>query len=159
MGVQMPPVSRKRYARPMVSADTKRSELLGGPLDDGRRPLAEGVAHDFKNLLAIVAGNLEVLEQRIGKKSALRRVVQAASHAVHRGALLAECLMDATPEQRLNPVKTNANDVALDVAGLLKLSVGRTIRVATWPVRRTMASLCRRWTIPNGSLERLSKCA
>jgi signal transduction histidine kinase len=138
MGVQMPPVSRKHSAHPMVGADTK-SELLGAPLSDGRRALAEGVAHDFKNLLAIVAGNLEVLEQRIGKKSALRRLVQAASHAVHRGALLAECLMDAMPEQRLNPAKTDANDVALDVADLLKLSVGHTIHVATclcdelWP--------------------------
>lgn len=135
----MPPVSRKHSAHPMVGADTKKSELLDVPLDDGRRPFAEGVAHDFKNLLAVVAGNLEVLEQRIGKKSALRRLVQAASHAVHRGALLAECLMDATPEQRLNPVETNVNDVALDVADLLKLSVGHTIHVATrlcdelWP--------------------------
>lgn len=135
----MPPVSRKQSAHRVVGADSK-PKLIGGSLDDGRRPLAEGVAHDFKNLLAIVAGNLEVLEQRIGKKSSLRRLVQAASHAVHRGALLAECLMDATPGQRLNPVKMDANDVAIDVADLLTLSVGHTIHVATclcdelWPV-------------------------
>ena len=49
-------------------------------------PLTVGVAHDLNNLLAIIAGNLETLEQRIGNTNPMRRQVQATPHAVHPGS-------------------------------------------------------------------------
>jgi hypothetical protein len=75
-------------------------------------PLTVVVAHDLNNLLALIAGNLETLE-RIGNKNPMRRQVQAAPHAVHRGARLAQCSVHLAPGQQFDPVKADVNEVAL----------------------------------------------
>lgn len=128
MGVSMPSLLRSRH-----------QALLQAQQDERAGALSEGVAHDFRNLLAVVAANLEILEQQIDNSAAPRRMLRAASHAVHRGARLAQCLMDIGLGQHFDPVKTDANEPALDVADLLRLTVGDRIDVVTrlcdelWP--------------------------
>lgn len=101
--------------------------------------IAGGIAHDFKNLLAIIGGNLELMDQSIGDNIALRRKVQAASSAVDRGIRLAQCLVGVARQQQLDPEKADLNEVAAEMAELLKRNVGGTIRVETrlqeglWP--------------------------
>ena len=74
--------SRKMLSRDRAFIQSQQVDRVG--------PLTVGVAHDLNNLLALIAGNLETLE-RIGNKNPMRRQVQAAPHAVHRGARLALC--------------------------------------------------------------------
>lgn len=127
-GVLMPSILRSRH-----------QALLQAQQDERAGALSEGVAHDFRNLLAVVAANLEILEQQIGNNAAPRRMLRAASHAVHRGARLAQCLVDIGLGQHFDPVKTDANEPAVDVADLLRLTVGDRIDVVTrlcdelWP--------------------------
>ncbi len=98
-----------------------------------------GIAHDFKNLLSIIGGNLELLDQRVAADSTLRRIVQAASHAVDRGARLAQCLVGIARQQQLDPARTDLNELAGEMAELLSRSIGAGITVETrlhdglWP--------------------------
>ena len=99
-----------------------------------------GIAHDFRNLLSVIGCNLELLDQRvpIADKS-LRRLLQAASHAVQRGSRLAQCVLGVARQQRLDPEKTDLNGVAREMVELLQHSLGETIDVETrlcdgaWP--------------------------
>jgi len=70
--------SRKMLSRDQAFIQSQQVDRVG--------PLTVGVAHDLNNLLAIIAGNLETLEQRIGNKNPMRRQVQVAPHAVHPGS-------------------------------------------------------------------------
>ena len=75
--------SRKMLSRDQAFIQSQQVDRVG--------PLTVGVAHDLNNLLAIIAGNLETLAQRIGNKNPMQCQVQAAPLAVHRGARLALC--------------------------------------------------------------------
>ena len=97
-------------------------------------PLIAGVAHDLKNVLAIIAGNLETLAQRIGNKNPMRRHVKA----VHRGARLAQCSIDVAPGQQFDPLKAGINEVAL---------TPRTYYSSTWWIRSTW---CRAYATSHG---------
>ena len=98
-----------------------------------------GIAHDFKNLLAVIGGNLELLEMQVAGTPGSRRLVQAASGAVDRGVRLAQSLVAVARQERLSPEKTDLNEVALEMADLMKRSAGDAIAIKTrlrdelWP--------------------------
>ena len=62
--------------------------------------LTGGVAHDFNNLLAIIMGNAELLEHRIGDRDEL---AHAISRAASRGANLTQRLLAFSRRQSLRP--------------------------------------------------------
>lgn len=127
--------SRKMLSRDQAFIQSQQVDRVG--------PLTVGAAHSLNNLLAIIAGDRETLKQRTGNKNPMRRQMQAAPHAVHRGAGLAQCSVRVAPGQRLDPVKADVNEVALDVADLLQLSVVDRIHVVPclcdehWPAMST----------------------
>jgi signal transduction histidine kinase len=69
----------------------------------------------------------------------LQRLLQAASHAVQRGSRLAQSLLGVAREPRLDPEKTDLNEVAQEMVELLRRSLGEAIDVETrlcdgvWP--------------------------
>jgi len=117
--------------REQVLAEVQHLEKIGR--------VTGGIAHDFKNLLAVIGGNLELLELRVAGTPGLRRLVQAASGAVDRGVRLAQSLVAVARQQRLSPEKTELNEVALEMADLMKRSAGEAIAIKTrlrdelWP--------------------------
>ena len=60
--------SRKMLSRDRAFIQSQQVDRVG--------PLTVGVAHDLNNLLAIIAGNLETLAQRIGNKNPMECQVQ-----------------------------------------------------------------------------------
>lgn len=69
--------------------------------------LTGSVAHDYNNFLAIVSGNLELLDLTVDNPGAHKRI-QSALHAVRRGAELTERLLSLV---RNRPVKASMIDI------------------------------------------------
>ena len=134
----MPRVLRKHLTHSVMGADTN-PELLAGLIADRVARSPKVLLTTSRTCWPSSRAISRSWNTGSAKKAALRRLVQAVSHAVHRGARRAQCLIDVAPEQQFDPVKTDANELSVDVAHLLKLSVVDTIHVVThlydelWP--------------------------
>ena len=92
--------------------------------------LTGGVAHDF-NLLAIVLGNLELLQEHLGKQPQLQDLVRRALTAADRGATLVQRLLAFSRQQPLRAQPIDLNGLVIGMIDLLRRTLGETIRIET----------------------------
>lgn len=101
--------------------------------------LTGGMAHDFNNILGLIIGNLDMMEDKVAPEAEELR--QSSIQAVTRGADLIRALLAFSRQQPLNPSVFNANDRLNSLAKLLQRTLGEqiTLEVKTgedlWPVQ------------------------
>lgn len=96
--------------------------------------LTGGVAHDFNNVLQIIAGNLQLLQSLINDNESLQRRIASALDAVDRGAKLSSQLLSFARRQSLKPVIIDLRTIIAGMADLLQRAVGENVRISTrWP--------------------------
>lgn len=88
--------------------------------------LTGGVAHDFNNILAVISGNLELLEDTITDPLA-HGYLQTSQHAVKLGADLTQQLLAFARKQPLRPVVLDIAKMIRDSLSLLRTSVGESV--------------------------------
>ncbi len=91
--------------------------------------LAGGVAHDFNNILAIIYGNLELIEEAIVGQTNLEDMVRTALQATARGASLTHQLLAYSRMQPLEPLVLDVSKLIVDMTQLLQRTLGETIQV------------------------------
>ena len=87
--------------------------------------LTGGAAHDFNNLLAVIVGNLELL--RDGLEGEDQEMCGEALEAAEMGARLTSRLLAFARRQTLAPEAVDVNELVLDVAAILRRTVGPAI--------------------------------
>ncbi|SMX48048.1 ATP-binding protein [Maliponia aquimaris] len=108
--------------------------------------LTGGVAHDFNNILAIVMGNLELLQDEITDPKHLE-MINAGLTASQRGAGLTRSLLAFARRARLQPEVLDLNAVVRQAKTWMARALPESIEVETvllaglWPVRLDAASL------------------
>lgn len=96
---------------------------------DALEHLAAGVAHDFRNLLSVIAGNADLLAEQPDLPESLRPQVRAITDAAQAGAdLVKDLLAFAHPAER-PPVVLNPADVVAGFLPILRAAVGPRHRV------------------------------
>lgn len=93
--------------------------------------LTGGVAHDFNNVLQILRGNLELLDNRHHRDAWTRERLSKAIDAVDRGSKLASQLLAFGRQQPLQPVVINLAAAFQGVDDLLRRALDETIHVKT----------------------------
>jgi signal transduction histidine kinase len=93
--------------------------------------LAGGVAHDFNNILAIIYGNLDLLDEALVDRPDLQQIVQNTMKAAGRGASLTHQLLAYSRLQPLNPRVLDVGKLIVDMTQLLQRTLGETIAVET----------------------------
>jgi signal transduction histidine kinase/ActR/RegA family two-component response regulator len=114
-------------------AQAQRLEAVG--------QLTGGLAHDFNNLLTAIIGSLDLLTRRFtgNDDETVRRLLDIASSGAQRGARLTAQLLAFSRKQMLEPRPIDANDSVQSMSGLLRSTLGGTIRIETqlaaglWP--------------------------
>ncbi|WP_455924511.1 PAS domain-containing protein [Pseudomonas putida] len=91
--------------------------------------LTGGVAHDFNNVLQVIAGNLHLLARQQGDNPQVQRRVTAAIAAVERGAKLSSQLLAFARRQQLSPAIYNLRRLYDGLGELLLRALGETVRV------------------------------
>ena len=91
--------------------------------------LTGGVAHEFNNILAVVMGNLELLEGKVSDDALLVKMINSAMTASKRGARLTSQLQSFSHTQPLRPDKTDLGELVGGMRGLIASTVGGRIRV------------------------------
>ena len=110
-------ISERRRSEEAV-ASALRLEAVG--------QLAGGVAHDFNNLLAVIAGNLELAEDRITDET-VRDLIRRAYNAAEKGSALNSRLLSLVRKRTLKPQQLSLNSQVEETAKLLKSTLGEHI--------------------------------
>src|SRR5690606_9580836 len=85
--------------------------------------------HDFNNLLTVVAGNLQMLEDRIADDALGARLVKAALRATSRGADLTRKLLAFSRRQTLQPRAIDVAQLLDSIVDVLRRTLGAKIDV------------------------------
>jgi PAS domain S-box-containing protein len=93
--------------------------------------LTGGVAHDFNNILQVIAGSLQLMGATTAPNPATRRHLAMALTAVDRGAKLSAQLLAFARRQPLQPYVLNPGRVLRGMEDLVRRAVGETIEVET----------------------------
>ena len=100
------------------------------------------MAHDFNNILAVILGNLQLLQREFRNDGrSARRAAAAAVAAAERGAKLTNRLLAFARQQVLETRPVNANALTMELKELLSRTLGETISLRTeldhriWTIR------------------------
>ena len=91
--------------------------------------LTGGIAHDFNNILAIMIGNLELLNEAMAENERLNLLVRRALAAGNRAASLTQKLLAFSRKQPLKPQETRINRLLSEFLDFLQHSIGNSIPI------------------------------
>ncbi len=91
--------------------------------------LTGGIAHDFNNMLTVIAGNLELLEGKLGDEPRLLRLVSSAALAASRAEKLTQQLLTFSRRQQLHSQAIDFNQIVIGMDDLLHRTVGEHIEI------------------------------
>lgn len=117
----------------MLTATVQRShaeeQLAHAQRLDAVGQLTGGIAHDFNNLLTVVSGNLQLLEAELSDRPQAQEIIDGALRAVDRGAELTRKLLTFARRQALRPRAIDPEPMLVDLAGMLRRTLGETIGI------------------------------
>ncbi len=93
--------------------------------------LSGSIAHEFNNLLFVVLGNLELLEDCVSQDADILELIEAARRGATRGADLTERMLAFSRRQYLEPEKLFLNHLVPDLLPLLQKVVGDSVTIET----------------------------
>ncbi|MBK1635993.1 response regulator [Rhodovulum adriaticum] len=93
--------------------------------------LTGGIAHDFRNLLTIIVGNAELLEDDPAVPSGARERAAKILTAADRGADMTTRLLAFARRQPLAPKPTRIGDLIADIEPLLKDATTEDVEIRT----------------------------
>jgi PAS domain S-box-containing protein len=102
--------------------------------------LTGGVAHDFNNMLTVITGTTETLVARLKHQPELAAVARLIDDAAERCAELIKHLLAFARKQALQPHNVDINKAVLDIAKLLRPTLGQQIEIATVLARDVKAA-------------------
>ncbi len=91
--------------------------------------LTGGVAHDFNNMLTIITGTIETLADEVKDRPAAAATAALIGQAADRCAELTRHLLAFARKQPLRPRDSDVNSTILDIAKLLRPTLGEQIEI------------------------------
>ncbi|WP_456622774.1 ATP-binding protein [Bradyrhizobium sp. P5_C12] len=101
--------------------------------------LTGGVAHDFNNVLTVITGTIEIIQEGLADKPDLAAIAQLIDDAAARGAEITSQLLTFARRQPLEPREIDVNGLVVETAKLLKPILGEHVEIVTrladdaWP--------------------------
>ncbi|MBV9833577.1 MAG: response regulator [Alphaproteobacteria bacterium] len=89
--------------------------------------LTGGLAHDFNNILMVVLGNIDAIEEETGLSEKVRTMLSEIGRAGLRAADLTRQLLAFSRQQPLQPEITNLNALVASLGKLLRRTLGEQI--------------------------------
>jgi signal transduction histidine kinase len=113
-------VEQQRDSEPRARA-TRRLAVLG--------EMTGGIAHDFRNILAIIESGLRLAEKHCDRPEKMRVFIAGAREGVDRGLKLTSELLTFAKQGKLEPHATNVNELLKTLELFLQYGAGSEIRV------------------------------
>jgi signal transduction histidine kinase/CheY-like chemotaxis protein/CHASE3 domain sensor protein len=116
------------YHDATASRETEHKLLQSQKLDAIGK-LTGGVAHDFNNMLTVITGTTETLVAALKDRPALQKTAELIDQAAERCSELIQHLLAFARRQPLRPRNVDINGTVLDIAKLLRPTLGEQIEV------------------------------
>jgi PAS domain S-box-containing protein len=91
--------------------------------------LTGGVAHDFNNVLTVITGTIELLQQGVADRPEYAAIAQLIDDAAERGAEITSQLLTFARRQPLQARDVDINALVVDTCKLLKPMLGEHIEI------------------------------
>jgi PAS domain S-box-containing protein len=101
--------------------------------------LTGGVAHDFNNILTVIAGSIDILAGAVAHDPQLAAIAKSVDDAAERGAQLTQRMLSFARRQALQARTIDLNEVVQSMAPILQRTLGEHINVSAgrteglWP--------------------------
>jgi PAS domain S-box-containing protein len=118
-------------ARDMTAQKQLQEQLRHAQKMEALGQLTGGLAHDFNNMLGVIMGHLELLEDAVGDNAVAVRRLQTIQRAAQRGADLTRRLLVFARRQSLHPVPTAVNALLTELLEMLPRTLGPEIQITT----------------------------
>ena len=116
------------YHDATASRETEHKLLQSQKLDAIGK-LTGGVAHDFNNMLTVITGTTETLVAGLTHEPELQKTAELIDQAAERCSELIQHLLAFARRQPLQPRNVDLNATVLDIAKLLRPTLGEQIEV------------------------------
>jgi len=126
MGTDLRPQGFFSFVEDITESKLVEEQLHQSQKMEAVGQLTAGVAHDFNNMLAVISGNAELLEDELGKDNLRLATVHRATE---RAAELIQRLLAFSRRQVLKPEIINANRLIVEVTGLLRHTLEEDIDI------------------------------
>ena len=91
--------------------------------------LTGGISHDYNNMLAVILGFTELLNESIGKDSNLKEYTQQIMKAADRGVALTKKLLTFSKSSEIDREQVNVNDLLRDEKLMLEKTLTPRIKL------------------------------
>jgi PAS domain S-box-containing protein len=115
--------------RDITKAQATKQQLRQAQKMDAIGQLTGGVAHDFNNILTVITGTIEILAESLADRPKLAAIAKMIDEAAERGSELTRQLLAFARKQPLRPRETDVKALILDVAKLLRPTLGAQIEI------------------------------
>jgi two-component system, cell cycle sensor histidine kinase and response regulator CckA len=112
--------------------------------------LASGVAHDFANILTLIAGYTDILLNQVNERDPAPAELEEIRKAANRGARLTSQLLGYTRGQSVQPRAVDLNTLILDLQRMLRPIIGENVE---W--QAAMAPDLRKVVVDPGQMEQV----
>ena len=103
--------------------------------------LTGGVAHDFNNVLTVITGTIEILQEGVADRPELAAIAHLIDDAAVRGAGITSQLLTFARRQPLQPRGIDVNALVADTCKLLKPMLGEHIEIESVPAEDAWSAL------------------
>lgn len=93
--------------------------------------LAGGVAHDFNNIITIVRGYTELVEENLDDSGSIKKDLNEIKKATEKAAALTRQLLAFSRRQVLEPKALDLNAIVTDMERMLNRTIGANIEFVT----------------------------
>lgn len=135
------------FIRDLTTKNTVEAQLRQAQKMEAVGNLTGGMAHDFNNILGVIIGNLDLLEDRLPGNAEVREIFGDALGAALSGSELTRRLLAFARRQPLAPQVIDINALVRGMLPLVRQALGETIALqlapapGLWPVKVDPAQL------------------
>jgi signal transduction histidine kinase len=126
-------IKHRRSAEAMVKRfqeiEATESQVRQAQKMEAIGQLTGGVAHDFNNILTVITGTIEILDDAVKDRPHLAQITKMIGAAAARGADLTQHLLAFARRQPLQPRSVDVNALVVDAARLLRPTLGEQIEI------------------------------
>jgi PAS domain S-box-containing protein len=118
------------FAEDITERRTLERQLIQAQKMEAIGRLAGGISHDFNNLLSVILGHSDILEEHLGSNVRLRKSVEATRSAAERAAALTMQLLAFSRKQVIEPKIIDLNSCVVEIQKMLHRVIGEDIELS-----------------------------